>query len=162
MKFSQPKATALAVASLCALGYSSVASSHGYMEYPPARQEICAQDGGYWGAQDGSQIPNAACRAAFLESGWFPFVQKPEFAKLVSNYRDQAAVEKAVPDGSLCAASDKKKIGMDVASADWQKTAITLDPNGQLKVLYRAETPHNPSFWEFYLTKPGLIMPLKY
>ncbi|QUJ69169.1 lytic polysaccharide monooxygenase [Photobacterium sp. GJ3] len=134
---------------------STTAQAHGYMEYPPARQEICAQDGGYWDSTDGSTIPNAACRAAFLESGWYPFVQKPEFATLVSDFNNQAAVELAIPDGKLCSAADSKKSGMDLPSPYWQKTTIDTTNQGQLSVLYRAETPHNPSFWKFYLTKPG-------
>ncbi|GAB6263383.1 lytic polysaccharide monooxygenase [Photobacterium sp. R1] len=144
------------------LGVSSVLSSlsttaqaHGYMEYPPARQQICDMDGGYWDSTDGSTIPNAACRAAFVQSGWYPFVQKPEFARLVSDYHNQAAVERAIPDGSLCSAADSKKSGMDIPSPYWQKTTLDLTNNGQLDLLYRAETPHNPSFWKFYLTKPG-------
>ncbi|PSW18553.1 spindolin [Photobacterium sanctipauli] len=140
---------------LFCIGYSSTALAHGYMEYPAARQEICAQDGGYWGASDGSQIPNTACRAAFIESGWYPFVQKPEFARLVSDYRNQAAVELAVPDGALCSAADSKKSGVDLPSPTWQKTAVALDTSNQITIRYRAETPHNPSFWQFYLSKPG-------
>ncbi|KDM92683.1 lytic polysaccharide monooxygenase [Photobacterium galatheae] len=134
---------------------STTALAHGYMEYPPARQQICDLDGGYWDSTDGSTIPNAACRAAFVQSGWYPFVQKPEFARLVSDYHNQAAVERAIPDGSLCSAADSKKSGMDISSPYWQKTTIDLTNNGQLALLYRAETPHNPSFWKFYLTKPG-------
>lgn len=142
-------------AGLLALSIAPQAFSHSYMEYPPARQHVCHLDGGYWGASDGSQIPNAACRTAFIQSGWYPFVQQPEFARLVSDYQNQAAVELAIPDGSLCSAADKKKAGMDIPSPDWQKTPITLDTHGQLTLRYRAETPHNPSFWQFYLTKPG-------
>lgn len=100
------------------------AQTHGYMDYPPARQQICDMDGGYWDSTDGSTIPNAACRAAFIESNWIPFVQKPEFSILVSNYNNQAAVEAAIPDGHLCSAGDKAKHGIDLPSADWQKKKL--------------------------------------
>ncbi|KKD62109.1 spindolin [Grimontia sp. AD028] len=129
-----------------------LAFAHGYMDYPPARQEICDSDGGYWESTDGSTIPNAACRAAFKESGWYPFVQKPEFAKLVSNFTNQAAVEAGVPDGALCSAGDPKKAGIDIPSSEWQATPIDPSLNGKLTLLYRASTPHNPSFWKFYLS----------
>lgn len=128
------------------------AYAHGYMDYPPARQEVCDRDGGYWESTDGSTIPNAACRAAFKESGWFPFVQKPEFAKQISDYNNQAAVEAALPDGVLCSAGDPKKAGIDIPSPDWQATPIDPSLNGKLTLLYRATTPHSPSFWKIYLS----------
>ncbi|WP_394210777.1 lytic polysaccharide monooxygenase [Enterovibrio calviensis] len=132
-----------------------IVSAHGYMDYPPARQEVCARDGGYWDSTSGSTIPNAACRTAFQESGWYPFVQKPEFAKLVSNFNSQGAVEAAIPDGTLCAAADAKKAGIDIPSAEWQTTPIDPAANGKLTLLYRASTPHNPSFWKIYLSNPS-------
>ncbi|WP_407331118.1 lytic polysaccharide monooxygenase [Enterovibrio sp. 27052020O] len=132
-----------------------MASAHGYMDYPPARQEVCDRDGGYWDSTSGSTIPNAACRAAFQESGWYPFVQKPEFAKLVSNFNSQGAVEAAIPDGTLCAAADAKKAGLDIPSSEWQTTPIDPAANGKLTLLYRASTPHNPSFWKIYLSNAG-------
>ncbi|MDD1792504.1 lytic polysaccharide monooxygenase [Enterovibrio sp. ZSDZ42] len=134
---------------------SQFAAAHGYMDYPPARQEVCDRDGGYWDSTSGSTIPNAACRAAFKESGWYPFVQKPEFAKLVSNFNSQAAVEAAIPDGTLCAAADPKKAGIDIPSSEWQTTPIDPAANGKLTLLYRASTPHNPSMWKIYLSNAG-------
>ena len=132
-----------------------LANAHGYMSSPMARQAICAEQGGYWWPADGSNIPNAACRAAFLQSGHYPFTQQPEFAALVADYNNQATVEATVPDGSLCAGGHDKKSGMDLSSAHWQRTEVTPNANGDIKIRYRAETPHNPSFWKFYLSKPG-------
>ncbi|MGL5419380.1 MAG: lytic polysaccharide monooxygenase, partial [Plesiomonas shigelloides] len=77
------------------LAVPQFAAAHGYVEYPAARQEICDKDGGYWDSQDGSTIPNLACRQAYQQSSWYPFVQKPEFSRLVSNYRDLTAVKAA-------------------------------------------------------------------
>ncbi|WP_105903783.1 lytic polysaccharide monooxygenase [Vibrio gangliei] len=134
---------------------SSLAQAHGYLDYPAARQQICDMDGGYWDSYDGSTIPNAACRAAFLESSWTPFVQKPEFSTLVANYNNQAAVEVAIPDGQLCSAGDNAKHGIDLPSPDWQKTKVDLSNNGKITLQYRANTPHNPSFWKVYLSKPS-------
>lgn len=134
---------------------SNYAQAHGYLDYPAARQQICDMDGGYWDSTDGSTIPNAACRATFLESSWTPFVQKPEFSTLVSNYNDQTAVESAIPDGQLCSAGDNAKHGIDLPSPDWQKTKVDLTNNGKVTLQYRANTPHNPSFWKIYLSKPS-------
>lgn len=129
--------------------------AHGYVASPMARQAFCAQQGGYWWPADGSNIPNAACRAAFLQSGHYPFTQQPEFAALVADYHNQQAVENTVPDGTLCAGGHDKKSGMDLPSVHWQRTEVTPNANGDIKIRYRAETPHNPSFWKFYLSKPG-------
>ncbi|MEK6212579.1 MAG: Spindolin, partial [Vibrio fluvialis] len=63
----------LQFSALSALIIGSVASfqvaAHGWVEYPSARQNTCYQDGGFWD----NTIPNAACQAAFDESGAFPF-----------------------------------------------------------------------------------------
>ncbi|MBD1576227.1 spindolin [Vibrio sp. S11_S32] len=153
------KTTPLSISALLGvIGLSALSSNvqaHGYMDYPPARQQICDIDGGYWDSSDGHTIPNAACRAAFIESSWTPFVQKPEFATLVSNYNNQTAVETAITDGNLCSAGDKAKHGIDLPSPDWQKTKVDLTNNGKITLQYRANTPHNPSFWKIYLSKPS-------
>ncbi len=137
------------------LAVPQFAAAHGYVEYPAARQEICDKDGGYWDSQDGSTIPNLACRQAYQQSSWYPFVQKPEFSRLVSNYRDLTAVKAAIPDGTLCAAGDTKKAGIDMPSAAWKKTLIDVTQGGKVTVRFLAATPHNPSFWQFFLSKPG-------
>lgn len=130
-------------------------TAHGYMDSPKARQAICQAQGGYWWPKDGTNIPNLACRAAFLESGHVQFIQEHEFAVNTPDYFNQAAVEANVPNGTLCAGGDNQKRGMDIPSADWQKTVVTPNNNGEIKIRYRATTPHNPSFWRFYLTNEG-------
>ncbi|WP_052260608.1 lytic polysaccharide monooxygenase [Photobacterium gaetbulicola] len=127
--------------------------AHGWADFPAARQVICESDGGHWGPSDGSQIPNEACRASFLESGTYPLVQKNEFAALVPNYNNMDAVKAAVPDGTICSGGDPRKSGMSVASEHWQRTEMKAGETFTLR--YRATAPHNPSFWQFYLTKPG-------
>ncbi|NQZ07856.1 MAG: lytic polysaccharide monooxygenase [Algicola sp.] len=129
--------------------------AHGYPVSPKARQAICDEQGGFWWPADGSNIPNLACRAAFLATGHYQFTQKPEFAALVADYHNQAAVEAKLTDGTLCAGADKAKAGMNLPSVHWQRTEVSPNANGDIKVKYRANTPHSPSFWRFYLTKPG-------
>ena len=131
------------------------ANAHGYVEFPKARQAFCEEQGGYWWPDDGSNIPNVACREAFLVTGHYPFTQKPELAANVPDYLNQASVEAVVTDGTLCAGGDANKAGLNIAHPQWQRTEITPNTNGEIKVRYRANTPHNPSFWKFYLTKPG-------
>ncbi|ESP93471.1 lytic polysaccharide monooxygenase [Pseudoalteromonas luteoviolacea] len=147
--------TSVSVACTAYLSLHSVnVAAHGFMDHPKARQSICEAQGGYWWPDDGSNIPNLACRAAFLESGYVQFVQEHEFASLIADYNNQAAVEAAVPNGTLCAAGSNEKRGMNLPHADWQTTDIKPNANGDVAVRFRATTPHNPSFWKFYLTKP--------
>ncbi|PSU08192.1 chitin-binding protein [Photobacterium ganghwense] len=129
------------------------ASAHGYTDFPKARQMFCVEDGGYYWPTDGSGIPNQACRAIFQESGAYPFVQNHEFSANVADYTDLNAVKAVVADGQLCYGSDPKKSGMGVASGQWQRTAMQSGETFQLK--FRATAPHNPSFWEIYLSKPS-------
>ncbi|CAM4243636.1 lytic polysaccharide monooxygenase [Pseudoalteromonas byunsanensis] len=150
--------TPLLVASISTVFMSAVSykvNAHGFMDFPKARQSICEAQGGYWWPEDGTNIPNLACRAAFLESGYVQFIQEHEFSVNTANYNDQSAVEANVPNGRLCAGGDNRKRGMDVPSAHWQSTEIMPNANGEVAVRFRATTPHNPSFWKFYLTKPG-------
>ncbi|TQV84948.1 lytic polysaccharide monooxygenase [Aliikangiella coralliicola] len=136
--------------------FSSLLHGHGYVDHPKARQQFCVDDGGYWWPDDGSAIPNEACRMAFLESGTFQFVQNIEFAANVTDYHNLDAVKAVVTDGNLCSAGDNAKRGMNLPSTHWQRTTIEPDSNGEFDFIFYGATPHNPSFWEFYLTKPGV------
>lgn len=126
--------------------------AHGYVEYPKARQQICKDDGGYWWPADGSGIPNAACRAAYQQSGGYMLTQHHEFSTNVADYENMAAVQQGVKNGLLCAGGDSRKAGMDVKSSAWQSTTVDLATTPTLRVRFRATTPHNPSFWQFYLS----------
>lgn len=126
-------------------------NAHGWVEFPSARQNTCYLDGGFWT----NQIPNQACQAAFDKSGAFPFIQRSEIAANVPNYRDMAHVQTIIPDGELCSAGDSAKKGLNVPSPHWQRTNITPDENNQIELVFFGHAPHNPSYWEFYLTKPS-------
>ena len=129
--------------------------AHAFMENPKARQSICEAQGGYWWPTDGSNIPNLACRAAFLESGYVQFVQEHEISVNVADYYDQQAVENAVTDGLLCSAGSYEKRGINLASAHWQKTKVMPNEQNKIQIRFNAKTPHNPSFWKIYLSKPS-------
>ncbi|NLS13627.1 Spindolin [Vibrio sp. SM6] len=129
---------------------SPLTHSHGWVEFPSARQNTCYLDGGYWN----DQIPNAACQAAYDLSGAHPFVQRSEISANVSNYRNIADVQDVVTDGQLCSAGDRSKAGLDLPSPHWQRTHVSLDANQQIELVFYGQAPHNPSYWEFYLSNP--------
>ena len=56
------------------LTVSSNIQAHAFMDNPKARQSICQAQGGFWWPADGSSIPNLACRAAFIDSGYVQFI----------------------------------------------------------------------------------------
>lgn len=127
-------------------------NAHGYMDILKARQQFCVDDGGYWWPDDGSAIPNIACRAAFLVKGTKQWVQHHEFSENVVDYNDMSAVKLAIPNGQLCAGGDVEKSGVDLPSQYWQRSDVTLDNEGKVQIVFDAHTPHNPSFWQFYLS----------
>ena len=88
---------AVIMSSLLISLFSINSQAHGFMETPKARQAICQAQGGYWWPDDGSAIPNLACRAAFLESGYVQFIQEHEIAINVVDYNNQAAMEIPIP-----------------------------------------------------------------
>ena len=151
----QPKHLLPTLLTTSLLFTSLQASSHGYVDYPKARQQICKDDGGYWWPADGSGIPNSACRAAYQQSGGYMLTQHHEFSANVADYRNMAAVQAVVSDGSLCAGGDSRKSGMDIPSPHWQRTSINLAQSNEITLRFRATTPHNPSYWQIYLSKPG-------
>mgnify|MGYP000067744231 CR=1 FL=1 len=140
----------LSVGAIAALSSFNV-SAHGWVEFPSARQHTCYLDGGFWT----DEIPNQACQAAYDESGAFPFVQRSEISANVANYRDMTHVQAVIRDGELCSAGSVAKNGLNLPSPHWQRTNVTLDENNQIELVFYGKAPHNPSYWEFYLTKPS-------
>ncbi len=122
--------------------------AHGWTEFPSARQNICYEQGGIWTGDP----PNAACANAKAISGSYPFVQRNEFARNILDYNNIDVVKAAIPDGTLCYANDPQKQGMGAAHTAWTRTELST---GTFEFVFNATAPHNPSFWEFYLTKPN-------
>ncbi|WP_053047554.1 lytic polysaccharide monooxygenase [Thalassomonas viridans] len=123
-------------------------SGHGYVDSPKVRQAICQAQGGYWWPETGENIPNPACRAAYLATGYVQFIQEHEFAVNITDYHNQEAVEAHVPDGLLCSAGSEEKGGMNLPSPHWQTTEVIPDEQNNIQLRFRATTPHNPSFWQ--------------
>lgn len=129
-------------------GAPTVVFAHGWSEFPSARQNICEEQGGVWSGTP----PNAACAQAKEISGTYPFVQKNEYSINIKNYDEPEAVKEAIPDGTLCYANDQQKAGMGAPHSGWERTEVKA---GTFEYVFNATAPHNPSYWEFYLTKPG-------
>ncbi|WP_298774225.1 lytic polysaccharide monooxygenase [uncultured Shewanella sp.] len=146
--------TLLTPALLSSLVFSQFAQSHGWVEFPSSRQNTCYNDGGFWN----NSIPNKACQLAHELSGPYPFVQRNEVAANVIDYnkdnqeKDLNAVKAVIKDGSLCAAGDNDKAGLDIPSQNWQRTRVSLNGNNEFELVFTATAPHNPSYWQFYLT----------
>lgn len=134
----------------CALS-STNAVAHGWTEYPEARQSICYSQGGVWTGN----TPNAACQEVLNISGTYPFVQRNEVAINIPypNYLNQNIVKQHIPDGTLCYANDPQKKGLGIEHTEWTRTTVAP---GSMELIYNATAPHNPSFWEIYITKPGV------
>ncbi|MGU3812818.1 lytic polysaccharide monooxygenase [Vibrio diabolicus] len=126
----------------------TIVFAHGWSEFPSARQNICEEQGGIWSGTP----PNAACAQALEISGTYPFTQKNEYSKTVIDFNNIEAVKEAIPDGTLCYAGDKYKAGMGAPHTGWERTEVKA---GTFEYIFNATAPHNPSFWQFYLTKPG-------
>lgn len=102
------------------LGLVSQVHAHGAVVEPIARQYYCYKQGDFW--SDPNNISNPGCRAAYDKSGTYPFQQWNEISKNVTPLNDQAAIERAVPNGKLCSAGENNKVGLDVPNLrDGQK-----------------------------------------
>lgn len=148
------KKSIFSVSTIATALYFSVpttAIAHGWVEFPQARQSICYEQGGIWTGNP----PNAACKAALEVSGTYQFVQRNEVAINIQapDYLDAQKVRAAIPDGSLCYANDPQKRGLGVEHSDWTRTEVAP---GTFELVFNATAPHNPSYWEIYLTKPGV------
>lgn len=141
----------------------AAAWSHGAVDTPIARQVKCNIVGGYW--QSPEAITDAGCRASAKSYPNFadaPYQSQQwnEVATLIGistgyndgDYRNPELVKKAIPDGTLCAAGDPKKSGLNIPSADWYKTSVT-PKNGKVTVRIIGTAPHVPSYADVYLTK---------
>lgn len=134
---------------------SSQVFAHGYTLDPPARQFLCADAGGNWWPEDGSGIPNEACRAAYQTSKTpLLYTQVHEYALNIPNYRDETALQLGVSNGLLCSAGQERYRGMSITHPEWQKTAVPLQ-GGQYTLKFNASVHHAPSFFEVYLSKSG-------
>ncbi|EGC38434.1 hypothetical protein DICPUDRAFT_53299 [Dictyostelium purpureum] len=148
--------------------FISLVNGHGYFVYPISRQQKCNKGAGsFWWPENGDGIADPACRAAFKYvynkggSGQYQFTQSNEYSVLIPNYAAGAsALQTAVPK-ALCSAgntvSPNDKSGMSIAS-NWSVTQIPAANGALTKTItakFCATASHLPSFFEFYISKPG-------
>lgn len=147
---SMRKLILLNTVQILAILFTQQVHAHGGVSYPISRQSQCKDDGKFWGAS--SAIPNAGCRASFEKSGYYAFIQWNEGAANPNPRNNQAALEKAVPNGLLCAAGDKNKQGLDVPqNRGWKLTPIKAGTT--FTHIWKLTAPHFPSDHRIYITK---------
>ena len=126
--------------------------AHGAVDEPVSRQVHCKALPDFWSGNPS----DPGCAALAKTSGQYPGQQWNEVAHLIAapGYNDPEIVKKAVPDGQLCSAGDKKKDGLNLVSNDWYRTDVTPH-DGKMNVRIIGTAPHVPSFAKVFLTKPG-------
>jgi len=89
-----------------------------------------------------------AGRAAVAVAGTQAFYDWHEVNRQLPNhdYRTQ------IPDGQLPGAGRAKYAGLNLARTDWPATRVQAGP---YRCVFAAATPHDPSYFEAYITKPG-------
>lgn len=89
-----------------------------------------------------------AGRAAVAVAGTQAFYDWHEVNRQLPNhdYRTQ------IPDGKLPGAGRDKYGGLNLARTDWPATRVQPGP---YHCVFAAATPHDPSYFEAYITKPG-------
>ncbi|EGC34905.1 hypothetical protein DICPUDRAFT_55507 [Dictyostelium purpureum] len=149
--------------------------SHGYTVSPVARQRKCTSNpkNSIWWPEDGSGIVDAPCRAAYehvyeknnkQSEAVIQFTQENEYAVMIPNFDEGFTALKAAVPNHICSAhainpnaAFGDKSGMSIKFA-WDGYATEVDYDSKthmstLEIDFCATAIHNPSYWEFYLTK---------
>ena len=132
------------------------AAAHGAVGVPIARQYQCRIERGYDWPPDGANIPHPDCRMAYQRGGnsAFPFQQWNEINADVPGWgNNQDELEKAVPNGLICAAGKRQSEGLDLTPASlWRKTQV-VPTDGKIEVRWDNTQAHNPARMRVYLSK---------
>ncbi|HEY3983572.1 lytic polysaccharide monooxygenase [Cedecea sp.] len=101
-----------------------------------------------------------------IQQSNYQFLQWHETSKDIADYNNPEAVKAAIPDGQLCSAGnvgkpnwdERAKVWNDKSGLDsvttWRTTDIQKDGEGKIDITYDAAAPHDPSFFEVYISKP--------
>lgn len=146
---------------LLIVGLISETLQHGYIVN--SRNHKCYSDGGFYWPEDGSGIPNEACKQAFNhvlqasgeQAAISMFTQVNEYAALAgNNYLDLQHIKHDVVNTALCSAGAidsflqfGDKSGMSIV-APWTLNNITDTP--QLE--FCATAVHNPSIFRIFVS----------
>lgn len=144
-KFAMAGVVAAVAGLLLSLVSAGVSSAHGAALMPGSRTYLCYKDGR---ASTGQIIPqNAACLAAFNQSGATPFYNW--FAVLRSD--GAGRTQGFIPDGKLCSGNSQiyNFNGFDIARADWPVTHLTS--GATIPVRYN-KWAHHPGRFDLYIT----------
>ncbi|AGA16215.1 gp37 protein [Thysanoplusia orichalcea nucleopolyhedrovirus] len=161
--------------------YTPAVRSHGYLSVPVARQYKCFQDGNFYWPDNGSDIPDAACRNAYksvyykyralgLEPGaaastaQYMFQQYMEYAAMAGpNYDDFDMIKQKVVPHTLCGAGSNDrnsvfgdKSGMDEPFQNWRPDVIHInryESAYHMNIHFCPTAVHEPSYFEVYITK---------
>ncbi len=123
---------------------------HGSMADPISRS--------YWIFLENPQTPSRPVSiAAVAAAGTQAFYDWHE----VNGLFPARDYEAQIPDGQLAGAGRDKYRGLDLARADWPATQVSAGP---YNCVFYAPTPHEPSTFTAYITKPGYdpAQPLKW
>ncbi|CAI0970381.1 lytic polysaccharide monooxygenase auxiliary activity family 9 protein [Serratia quinivorans] len=153
-----------------AMAASDITPKHGSASDPISRNYQCFKDGGFYTpGQGGVNIPNEACRKAFLAGdkldwqraaifeNWNAYSQNLIGQSTTPPYSDK------VPDGQLCSAGMEKNnpanpqrnySGIDLPSDKWHVSDLVIGKDRKTKLTYRATQTHEPSKWWIYVSKP--------
>lgn len=98
---------------------------------------------------EGPENPRTdAARAAIAVAGTQAFYDWHEVNRQLPNHDYRAQI----PDGTLPGAGRAKYAGLNLARTDWPATRVSP---GHYHCVFYASTPHDPSYFEAYLTKSG-------
>ncbi|EFA82167.1 enhancing factor precursor [Heterostelium album PN500] len=155
------------------VGLLALVNGHGYPIYPLSRQNTCSSNpkNAIYYPENGDGITDPACRAAFkyvynkansAATAQYQFIQTNEYSINIPNYADGYSAMTAAIKSDLCSAGQtvapNDKSGMSIA-APWTVTSISVPSvstkSKDIMFSYCATAPHNPSYWEFYVTKEG-------
>lgn len=140
----------LFLTSLLFLATTLTAFGHGSMADPISRV--------YQVFLENPQTPkSAAAKAAIATAGTQAFYDWHEVSRLAP----QRNYQELIPDGQLAGVGRTKYAGLDHARVDWPATKVQA---GRYDCVFHAPTPHEPSYFEAYITKADYdpTQPLKW
>lgn len=107
--------------------------------------------------EDPQSPDSASSRAAIAAAGTQAFYDWHEVNRLVPDYNYQALI----PDGQLASAGRAKYAGLDLLRSDWPKTPVNRGP---YHMIFNAHVPHDPSFFQAFITRQGWspLQPLRW
>ncbi len=138
---------AASLATIAALATHATALAHGSIATPVSRI--------YNGFLEGPESPkSAAVQAAIAIGGTQPFYDWNElvnFAPGSPAYQMNVPYDQLIPDGELASGGNYKYRGLDQVRDDWPTTAMQAGP---FELVWYATTPHDPSVFHAWITKP--------